>query len=243
MTSGPTKSRFALLDAFEQAFAGHKYRHRSNEVGNRIVDFLYEDVLVFGGSEKFIARVGNRSRVLNPKNVSPGIKARRGDGSFGLLVPGTSAKAAEGYGVARGLTASVEIGAEIKIFAKSMAKQYDRVVSVAKGQAVHFKEKSDRAITVGFIGVNHATSYLSFEGDRSYLTGPSTKTPHPSQEAAGTVARLRIDAAPHFDELLILRFLATNQPPYPFGWVDTPQTLAEYGALIARVGALYEQRF
>lgn len=44
-------------------------------------------------------------------------------------------------------------------------------------------------------------------------------------------------------ELLILSLRATNQPPYPFSWLDTKQTELYYGAALTRVAELYQQRF
>jgi len=138
-----------LLGRFEATFRNGPYIHRNSNLGNRIADFLYEDLYDLHDSNKYNRRVGSRRRVLNPKGISPGIRARRGDGSFGDLIPGTPAVEASGFAVARGATATVEIGAEVKIIAKAMIKQIDRVTSDLCGQAAHFKRKSPDALTVG----------------------------------------------------------------------------------------------
>jgi hypothetical protein len=54
-------------------------------------------------------------------------------------------------------------------------------------------------------------------------------------------------AAPDFDEFLILRYRATNdpvgEPPFPFDWVDLTLTNRDYGAILTRVSIEYEKRF
>jgi hypothetical protein len=54
---------------------------------------------------------------------------------------------------------------------------------------------------------------------------------------------LRAEAAPEFDEFLVLRFKATNAPPYPFEWVDYKETRLDYAAALSRISARYQQRF
>lgn len=236
-------SRFALLQAFRREFEGILYRHRNNSIGNRVVEHLYEDLLTHGESQKFATRVRAGMRVLNPKNKSPGIIARRGDGSFGPIVPETAAHSVPGFAVARGSTAGIEIGTEIKIFAKSMSKQVGRVIPVLNDQAAQFRKKSNEAITIGIVGVNHADQYVSYERDTTYPTTGTSDAPHPSQEAGATIARLRREVESKFDEFLVLRFRATNVTPHPFAWVSESEAVHEYAAMVARVAALYERRF
>jgi len=50
-------------------------------------------------------------------------------------------------------------------------------------------------------------------------------------------------AAPEYDEFLILRFKATNAPPYPFEWVDYSATKLDYAAALSRISSRYQQRF
>lgn len=43
---------------------------------------------------------------------------------------------------------------------------------------------------------------------------------------------------------MILPFRATNEAPtYPFGWIDEAKTRRDYGAILTRVGSLYDERF
>ena len=46
-----------------------------------------------------------------------------------------------------------------------------------------------------------------------------------------------------FDEFLILRFKATNSPPYPFEWHNSNETRLDYAAVLSRISARYLQRF
>lgn len=62
-------------------------------------------------------------------------------------------------------------------------------------------------------------------------------------EADEANRRLLVSAAPSFDEFLILRFRATNEPPYPFEWVDEENLRMEYAAALTRISSRYEQRF
>jgi hypothetical protein len=54
---------------------------------------------------------------------------------------------------------------------------------------------------------------------------------------------LRLEAGPEFDELLVLRFKATNLPSYPFDWVRYAELSMDYAAALARISARYQQRF
>jgi hypothetical protein len=90
--------------------------------------------------------------------------------------------------------------------------------------------------------VNFSEVYTSFEGERAFLTD-GRKYKHPVQEAADAISRLEQRAPSSFDEFLILRFVATNTPPYPFSWVDEAQVMLEYSALLTRVSREYDRRF
>ena len=52
-----------------------------------------------------------------------------------------------------------------------------------------------------------------------------------------------IEARPSFDEFLILRFRASNQPPYSFEWLDLKATSLDYGAILTRISPEYNRRF
>ena len=88
---------------------------------------LYEDLFRLGKSAKFKAGVQSRQRVLNVRNLRRGVEARRGDGTLGELIPNSKFVEDAGFDVARGSIANVEIGVEVKILAKAMIKQIDRV--------------------------------------------------------------------------------------------------------------------
>jgi hypothetical protein len=62
---------------------------------------------------------------------------------------------------------------------------------------------------------------------------------NPYQEADETISRLTSLAAPYFDEFLILEFIATNDPPFPFRWVNAAKTARDYGAIRVRVSNRY----
>ena len=123
-----------------------------------------------------------------------------------------------------------------------MLKQIDRVISDLNRQVEHFRQGGDDPISVGVVGVNHTLApYTSYEGSRSYTTdGQSEK--HPGQEAPQAKARLLQEVAPTFDEFLLLEFVATNSPPYPFSWLDERGTELDYGAALTRISREVERR-
>jgi hypothetical protein len=234
--------RYRLLAEFQRIFEGKRYRHRASNLGDFVAMHLYEDLVAVNRSRKLIDRIKRQQRVINSQNKRRGIEARRGDGTFGELVPGETPILDPGYRVARGPVATVEIGVEVKILAKAMIKQIDRVISDLDHQVRHFKHGRDNPVSVAVIGVNAAPRYTSFEGERSFVTDGRHYL-HPAQEAAAAEARLSSDARQAFDEFLIVRFEATNEPPYPFKWVDRRATELDYGAILARVSREYERRF
>ncbi|MHB8631131.1 MAG: hypothetical protein ACYC9W_04300 [Candidatus Limnocylindria bacterium] len=233
---------FKLLQQLERTFRDGPYVHRNSNLGNRIADYLYEDLYDLGESPEFRQRVDAKRRVLNPRNVSPGIHVRRGDGSFGTPVPGSQPASVPGFVVARGTTAEVEIGAEVKILAKAMIKQIDRVMNDLRSQASHLQAKSPRALTIGIVAVNFADHYISHEGERRYPTDGSGGNPHPSQE--GPKAELRLRAVQdRFSEFLQIGFRATNEPPYPFELVAPARVENDYGSILVRLSREYDRLF
>ena len=143
----------------------------------------------------------------------------------------------------RGPIATVEIGMELKILAKAMIKQIDRVINNLRNQVAQFRRGGGSPICVAVVGVNHAQYTVGYEGDRPFPTTGRNGFLHPCQEAPEAERRLVALAAPEFDEFLILRFQATNAPPYPFAWMDYESTRLDYAAAISRIGARYQQRF
>ena len=172
------------------------------------------------------------------QNRRHGIKARRGDGSFGEIVPNVPAITDAGFAVKRGPIATIEIGIEVKIIAKAMIKQIDRVINDLKGQVAQFKSRHGKPITIGIVGINHALQYISYEGDRN-IRRPALAafcTPFRKRPRRG---RLFSPAAPSYDEFLILRFIATDQAPFTFSWVNAHKTNLDYGAVLARVSSRF----
>jgi hypothetical protein len=229
---------YRLLEAFRGSFEGCKYIHRNQGIGNFIASHLYEDLLAVNRSPEFVSRVQADSDVVNTANRIFGRKGRRGDGTFGQLIPGERAITEAGFLVHRGPIATLEIGAESKILAKAMIKQIDRVMSDLEGQAATFRRQNPRAITVGLVGVNWSPIYTSYEGAREYPADPP-----PAREAPQAIERVQQRVTGAFDELLILSFRATNVSPYPFDWVEEPQLRKEYSAALLRISNEFEARF
>lgn len=232
---------YKLLAKFEATFRDGPYRHRNSNLGNRIADFLYEDMFDLSPTSRFASRAKSGERVLNPAISVPGISARRGDGSFGIPIPTTNIRFEPGFNVARSGTATVEVGTEVKIVAKAMGKQANRVIGDLRGQVSEFRKRGGDALTVGIVGVNYSAEYTSYEGARVYPAGPGRGSP--ANEAELTDRRLAQEVAPEYDEFLLLGFKATNVPPYPFEWVRLDMKEREYSALLARLLNKYERRF
>ncbi|MEJ6846797.1 hypothetical protein V3589_11330 [Sinorhizobium fredii] len=231
---------YQLLAKFRELFEGKQYRHRASNQGDRVAMHLFEDLHTIDRSPRYQQRVESGRSVLNTLNTRHGIKARRGDGTFGESVPGVEPIQNEGFVVHRGPTATIEIGVEVKILAKAMIKQIDRVVTDLGKQVTHFKSKSGTPITVGIAGINWSDHYCSIEGERLWPTdGKSYK--HPIQEAAEAERHLRERAVPEFDEFIFLHFIATNEEPFTFTWKDEKRTAMDYGAALARISARYEK--
>lgn len=205
---------------------------------------LYEDLVAISRSAKLTKAVLTRKdRVLNAQNKRRGVAARRGDGSFGEIIPGETPITDPGYSVARGPIATVEIGIEVKVLAKAMIKQIDRVINDLRNQVSQFKRGGGNPICIGVIGINTAESTVSYEGDRPFPTTGQGGFLHPCQEAPEAERRLKSEVASEFDEFLILRFKATNVPPYPFEWASYNETRLDYAAALTRIGARHQQRF
>ena len=234
--------KYALLRTFRGLFEGKPYLHRKSNLGDLVASQLYEDLIAINKSPKLVQRVQHHECVVNLRNVMTGRPGRRGDGTFGELVPAAVAVTEKGMLVARGPVATIEIGAETKILAKAMIKQIDRVISDLINQVNQFKRGSGSPICVGFIGINFADQYVSFEGKKRWPTD-GKRYKHPIQEAAQAEQRLNDKACTAFDEFQILRFRATNARPYPFEWLDLSRTELEYSALLTRISREYDRRF
>jgi len=231
-----------LLDRFRALFDGVLYRHRASNLGDSVAWRLPEDLFALARSPRLNPAITSGQRVLNLQNALRGVKSRRGDATFGEVVPGSPTVAASGFAVRRGELATVEIGTEVKILAKAMIKQIDRVESDLMRQVEHFRQAGGNPVCVGIVGINHAARYTSHEGEKTWPTD-GRKHKHPIQEAAEAEARLRARAAGAFDEFLVLRFRAGNEPPFSFEWLDEHQTELDYAAILTRVLRKYEARF
>ena len=232
-----------LLSEFRKLFEGTKYEHRRSNLGDFVAMHLYEDLVAIKKSDRYVLSVEDMSRVLNVQNRRKGIEARRGDGTFGELIVGEKAVLDPGYKVARGPVATIEIGVEVKILAKAMIKQIDRVKSDLANQVLNFKHQagSSKPICVGIVGINYADKMTSYEGDRAYPTDGG-KYKHPIQEAEQ--ARQRLSSVRDlYDEFIVLRFKAQNEAPFTFDWVNEKETRLEYGASLIRISNEYQKRF
>jgi hypothetical protein len=240
-TQVPTEYR--LLTEFKRLFEGKQYKHRSSTQGDFVAMHLYEDLIAIARSPKLISSVAQKERVVNVQNRRRGIVARRGDGTFGEIIPGEAPIIDPGYRVARGPIATVEIGVEVKVLLKAMIKQIDRVINDLRNQVAQFRRGGGQPICIGIIGINYAESVIGYEGERAIPTTGKGGYLHPYQEATRAEGRLIAAAAPDFDEFLVLRFKATNAAPFPFEWVNHNETRLDYAAALARISARYQQRF
>jgi hypothetical protein len=104
-------------------------------------------------------------------------------------------------------------------------------------QSQTFRQQTSNVISVGIVGINFSEAYTSYEGDRTYPAKPA-----PAKEAPAALQRVTQHAAPAFDELLVLKFRATNVSPYPFEWVDARDTTQGYAAALLRLSSLLDKR-
>ena len=130
----------------------------------------------------------------------------------------------------------------MKILAKAMIKQIDRVTGDLQKQVAQFQRGGGSPICVALVGVNHAPYAVGYEGDRAFRTDGRANR-HPMQEAADATRRLQRDVAPYYDEIIMLHYSATNDDPFPFSWVNFNQTSADYGAALVRISREYDRRF
>ncbi len=238
----PAGEEFRLLATFAGLFRGKAYQHRASHLGDLVAMQLYEDMLALRRSAKFARRVSDGTHVVNTANLAHGIRARRGDGTFGEIVPGETPLHDQGYAVQRGRIATVEVGVEVKIMAKAMLKQINRVLTVLGDQVSHFRRGGADVLCLAIIGINHAPVATGYEGERGAFRTDGRKYKHPIQEAAEAERRILAETRGRYDEVLILRYRATNEAPFAFEWVDEIATRRDYGAILTRLSAEYERR-
>ena len=232
-----SNGKFRLLEAFRRTFAGRLYKHRDSSLGNKIGRELFEDLLLPNLSSRYAQHVRRGLGVVNrggkihtPKEI------RRNDSVFGKPPAAAEPRpASTGFAVPDGPVAEPRIGCEVKIIAKSQQKQIDRVISDLDNFARRMKLLSNTCINVAVVGVNHESDYVGYEGGRSFRHVLRT------HETAAVTTKLKTHLVGAYDELLILGFRATNQPPYPFRWLDPRETDIDYGAALTRLGELYQR--
>jgi hypothetical protein len=166
----PSSLKYRLLEKFRSVFEGVPYKHRSSTIGDSVAIELYEDLYSLGKSPKLIKHINDRQSVVNVNNTRQGVKARRGDGTFGELVPGATLLELPAFQVARGNVATVEIGVEVKILSKAMIKQISRVKNDLRDQIQQFKRKGGTPICVAIVGINWSSIVTSYESDRIWTT-------------------------------------------------------------------------
>jgi hypothetical protein len=230
---------YLLLEHFQSIFQGQVYRHRASGHGDAIARRFYEDLYALSRSPILKDRVDSSDHVINLANTVVGRKGRRGDGTFGEGAPYGETIREPGFNVALGDVANLEIAIEVKVLQKAMIKQIDRVQGDLAKQVEIFKSKNHRAITIGFVAVNHAKQTTSYEGDREFIAHGSAA---PSIEGPKAIARLQ-ETMRKYDEMMFLKFKITNVYPFPFQWVNAEETSQQYGSLLVRVLRNYEARF
>ena len=102
-----------------------------------------------------------------------------------------------------------------------------------------FKNRNPSAITIAIVGVNHATSYSSYEGERVFAVEGARS---PAAEAPKAIKRLDAGARHDYDEFIVLPFQATNSAPFPFEWVDFVSTENLYSATLIRARKAFAAR-
>jgi hypothetical protein len=128
---------YRLLTEFQNLFDSKAYIHRNSSLGDFVAMHLYEDLVTLDRSNKLKQRVISKDWILNTQNKRQGIKARRGDGTFGEIVPNEKPILDSGYQVARGKVATIEIGAEVKILAKAMSSKLIASLVICKSRLLN----------------------------------------------------------------------------------------------------------
>lgn len=232
-----TNGKFRLLEAFRRSFAGNVYRHRDPTIGNRIARELFEDLYNHKVSVRFSGEIDGKIGAVNRGGTVHGRLIRRNDSFFGLVPAGVEVSSpTTGSSVPEGLVAEPRIGCEVKILAKAQLKQIDRVVSDLHNFVGRMKRINERCINIAAVGINHEQEYVGYEGRRRFRGRLTAQEP---TKVAAKLEELRNE----YDELLVLSFRASNQSPYPFSWVNDVRVDLDYGAVLRRVGVLYQERF
>jgi hypothetical protein len=230
---------FRLLERFRQTFYGHPYLHRDSSLGNKIGRELFEDLITHSKSARFLRDVKELRGVANRGGKIHTPKAiRRNDSIFGRPPAGVKLKPApKGFTVMEGPVAEPLLGCEVKMISKSQLKQIDRVINDLDGFLTRMKSLNKRCINLAVVGINHESDYVGFEGKVEW------RHTLRAQEPQVVAQRVREALVDKYDELLVLSFAATNQPPYPFTWLNAKKADLDYGAALTRLGIEYQRRF
>ena len=102
---------------------------------------------------------------------------------------------------------------------------------------------ANNPVCIWIVGINYADYCIGYESERQYQTDGSSGRRHPFQEAATAEQRLYHALNTRFDELLFLRYKATNASPFEFEWVDHISTNLDYAAALARISEKYDNWF
>jgi hypothetical protein len=231
-----SNGKFRLLETFRNTFQGRVYKHRASTIGNTIGRELFEDLYAHAISRRLNEQAKKQVVVVNRGGGIRGKLIRRNDSVLGRPPAGSVIRMRARWSVPEGEVAEPRIGCEVKILAKSQLKQIDRVISDLENFVSRMKRLNKRCINVAMVGVNYESDYVGYEGGRRFR---HVLRPHEPQEVERRLAVLRAS----YDEVVILRFLATNQRPYPFDWLNPDVTDLDYGAILTRVGELYQTRF
>jgi hypothetical protein len=233
-----SNGNFKLLEAFRATFAGQVYKHRDSTLGNKIGRCLFEDLLAHSVSNRYAQHVAGGQGVVNgggkiqtPRDI------RRNDSVFGKPPAAANVARIAGFSVPEGPVAEPRIGCEVKIIAKSQQKQIDRVINDLDGFARRIQRLNKKCINMAVVGVNHESDYVGHEGERIF------KHALKRQEPFKVMQKLKERLIDLYDELVLLNFRATNQPPYPFAWTGSHVVDLEYGAALTRIGEEYQRRF
>ena len=109
MTGTIAQHEYRLLAEFRRLFEGKVYKHRTSNQGDFVATHLYEDLVAINRSSKLIdAAIKRKDRALNVQNKRRGVSARRGDATFGEIIPGEPVVLEAGYLVARGPIATAK---------------------------------------------------------------------------------------------------------------------------------------
>ena len=92
MKEKSAKLEYRLLTEFRRLFEGKIYKHRDSSQGDFVAMHLYEDLITINRSPKLVdTAISRKDCVLNVQNKRRGVSARRGDGTFGEIIPGCGA--------------------------------------------------------------------------------------------------------------------------------------------------------